>query len=92
MIRYKTRTDVIKDFSKYNTFEKKEVFIVREDINTGVWIPSQLSEFLRVYCSNDAPSTKDLKGRTICNFINFWLDKVDEDEDPDVKILKESEG
>ena len=89
MIRYKTRTDVIKDFSKYNTFEKKEVFIVREDINTGVWIPSQLSEFLRVYCSNDAPSTKDLKGRTICNFINFWLDKVDEDEDPDVKILKE---
>lgn len=27
MIRYKTRTDVIKDFSKYNTFEKKEVKI-----------------------------------------------------------------
>lgn len=89
MIRYKIKTDTITDFSMSSPFKKKEVYIVREDTDTGVWMPSQLSEFLRVYCHNDSPNTKDIKGRTICNFINFTLDKVNENNDQDYQILKE---
>ena len=90
MIRYKVKTETITDISMSSPFKKKEVFIVRENTNTGVWMPSQLSEFLRVYCHNDSPNTKEGKGRTICNFINFTLDKVNENNDPDYQTLKEN--
>lgn len=89
MIRYKVKKEVITDLSLSTPFKKKEVFIVKEDTDTGVWIPSQLSEYLSVYCKNDSPHTKYFKGLLISNFINFLLDKVAENEEPEFKILRE---
>ena len=89
MIRYKVKRDVITDLSLYTPFKKKEVFIVKEDTDTGVWIPSKLSEYLSVYCKNDSPHTKYSKGLVITNFMNFLLDKVAKNEEPEFEILRE---
>ena len=54
MIRYKVKTRLITDLSPYKPVKKKEVFIVRENTDTGVWIPSKLSEFI-VECQLAVP-------------------------------------
>lgn len=89
MIRYKVKKEVIEDFSLSSPLKKKEIFIVKEYTDTGVWVPSQLSEYLRVYCKNDSPHTKYFKGLVITNFINFLLDKVNQNEESEFEILRE---
>ena len=58
MIRYKVKTRLITDLSPYKPVKKKEVFIVRENTDTGVWIPSKLSEFIIVSASGLPINTK----------------------------------
>ena len=69
--------------------KKQEVFIVREDEDTGVWIPSQLSEFLRVYLPTQSLNTMKGKAYIITEFLNFVMDEVRSGKDKDFDILKE---
>lgn len=88
MIRYKVKTRLITDLSPYKPVKKKEVFIVRENTDTGVWIPSKLSEFIIVSASGLSINTKKNIAYTICEFMNFLIDKIEDDEE-EFKILKE---
>lgn len=89
MTRYKVKTRLITDLSPYKPVKRKEVFIVRENTDTGVWIPSKLSEFIIVSASDLSINTKKNIGYTICEFMNFLIDKIEEDEEEEFKILKE---
>ena len=89
MIRYKVKTRLITDLSPYKPVKRKEVFIVRENTDTGVWLPSQLSEFITVSASDLSINTKENIGYTICEFLNFLIDEIEKNEDEVFEILKE---
>ena len=72
-MKYKLKTITIRDFSKYQNKERKEVIIVRQYPNSEAWIPSQLTSYLKTVCGSMSDNSKIKEARVITNFLNYIM-------------------
>ncbi|MBQ8999649.1 MAG: site-specific integrase [Clostridium sp.] len=75
-IKYNFKEITIRDFSKYKNKERKEIIIVKEYEETGAWIPSQLTSYLKTVCNNLSINSKAKEARYIVNFLNYLKEEV----------------
>ena len=66
-IKYNFKEIIIRDFSKYKNKERKEIIIVKKYEETGAWIPSQLTSYLKTVCNNLSINSKAKEARYIVN-------------------------
>lgn len=94
MIRYKVREEKITLYT-YQTEEVDEVkhiaVIVEKDDDTGVWLPSSLTDYIYSNYSSKGINTQKRWAYLICDFMNYLLTQVELGEDKVFENLK-SEG
>lgn len=94
MIRYKVREEKVTLYT-YQTEEvdevKHTVMIAEKDDDTGVWLPSSLTDYIYSNHSSKSINTQKRWAYLICDFMNYLLSQVELGEDKVFENLK-SEG
>lgn len=89
-MEYKVKAIKIRDFSKYQNKERKEIIIVRQYPNSIAWIPSQLTSYLKTVCSTLSYSTKSKEAQTITSFLNYINNEISLGYNKAFEILREN--
>ena len=89
-MKYKLKTITIRDFSKYQNKERKEVIIVRQYPNSEAWIPSQLTSYLKTVCGSMSDNSKIKEARVITNFLNYINNEISLGYNKIFDILREN--
>ncbi|WP_238900266.1 site-specific integrase [Clostridium sp. YIM B02500] len=89
MIVYKAKEIPIMNLDERIPVRKNEIIIIKQlDINSNVWIPSALTDFIKCYYLNASNNTKIKNAGILCGFINYINLQIELGEDKVFEELK----
>lgn len=87
---YKVVVRKINDYSKYKIDRKRDEVFIYKKYKENVWIPSQLTSYLKTSCGGDSLSTKIKYGRWVCQFLNYINNEIEMGYNKRFESLKEN--
>ena len=89
-MKYTFKQITIRDFSKHQNKERKEIIIIRQYPDSKAWIPSQLTTYLKTVCGSMSDNSKIKEARVITNFLNYINNEISLGYNKIFDILREN--
>ena len=89
-MKYTFKQITIRDFSKHQNKERKEIIIIRQYPDSKAWIPSQLTTYLKTVFGSMSDNSKIKEARVITNFLNYINNEISLGYNKIFDILREN--